>query len=192
MSRGLRIALVLVAIVLFLCCVAGLGVTLLGTRLVGRAFITNPDKVQAVGREIADYDVPAGYDEMFAMNVLGMQMVAIGPRDTAADTMAIMLAQFPAEVGFSQQEIERQMKQALARQIGLGGANMTIVGQEQVVIRGEPVTLTVREGTAEDGEPMRQVTGLFQGKGGPAMLMVIGEVNTWDQAVLDRFIASIR
>jgi hypothetical protein len=192
MSRGLRIALVLVAIVLFLCCVAGLGMTLLGTRLVGRAFITNPDRVRAVGREIADYDVPAGYDEMFAMNVLGMQMVAIGPRDAAADTMAIMLAQFPAGVGFSQQEVERQMKQALARQIGLGGANMTVMGQEQVVIRGEPVTLTVREGAAENGEPMRQITGLFQGKGGPAMLMVMGEANTWDQAMLDRFIASIR
>jgi hypothetical protein len=192
MSRGLRIALILVAIVLFLCCVAGLGITLLGTRLVGRAFITNPDRVQAVGREIADYDVPPGYDEMFAMNVLGMQMVAIGPHDPAANTMAIMLAQFPAGVGISQQEIERQMKQALARQIGLGGANMTVVGQEQVVIRGESVTLTVREGIAEDGEPMRQVTGLFQGKEGPAMLMVIGEANTWDQATLDRFIASIR
>jgi hypothetical protein len=192
MSRGLRIALVLVAIVLFLCCVAGLGMTLLGTRLVGRAFITNPDRVRAVGREIADYDVPAGYDEMFAMNVLGMQMVAIGPRDAAADTMAIMLAQFPAGVGFSQQEVERQMKQALARQIGLGGANMTVMGQEQVVIRGEPVTLTVREGATENGEPMRQITGLFQGKGGPAMLMVMGEANTWDQAMLDRFIASIR
>jgi hypothetical protein len=103
MSRGLRIALVLVAIVLFLCCVAGLGMTLLGTRLAGRAFITNPDRVRAVGHEIADYDVPPGYDEMFAMDVLGMQMVAIGPRDPATDTMAIMLAQFPAGVGFSQQ-----------------------------------------------------------------------------------------
>jgi hypothetical protein len=192
MSRGLRIALILAAIVLFLCCVAGLGVTLLGTRLVGRAFITNPDRVQAVGREIADYDVPPGYDEMFAMNVMGMQMVAIGPHDPAADTMAIMLMQFPAGVGISQQEIERQMKQALARQMGLGGANMAVVGQEQAVIKGEPVTLTVREGTTESGEQIRQVTGLFQGRGGLAMLMVMGEATAWDQAMLDRFMASIR
>jgi hypothetical protein len=69
---------------------------------------------------------------------------------------------------------------------------MTLVGEEQVVIKGEPVTLTVRESTAEDGEPMRQVTGLFQGKGGPAMLLVMGQANAWDQAVLDQFIASIR
>ena len=42
MSRGLKVALIVIASVLFCCCVAGLGATLLGTRLMGRAFITNP------------------------------------------------------------------------------------------------------------------------------------------------------
>ena len=66
MSRGLKVALVVVAITLFCCCVTGLGGTLLGTRLFGRAIITNPDRVQMVGSQIAEYDVPSGYAEMFA------------------------------------------------------------------------------------------------------------------------------
>ncbi|UCC87670.1 MAG: hypothetical protein JSV81_22920 [Anaerolineales bacterium] len=192
MSRGLRVVLLVVAVALFLCCVAGLGVTLLGTRLVGRAFITNPDRVQAVGRAIADYEVPPDYEEIFAMNIMGVKMVAIGPADPAADILLIMLMQFPGGVDISREEMERQVRRALARQTGLGSADMTSVGQEEVVIKGETITLEVREGANDRGQNLRQISGLFQGKGGPAMLMVTGEVASWDQAMLDRFIESIR
>lgn len=191
MSRGLKTALILAAIVLFCCCVAGLGGTLLGTRVFGRALITNPDRVQAVGREIADYDVPSGYQELFAMNMLGVKIVAIGPA-APADFMMIMLMQLPPGLEVSQSEMERQIEQALARQTGLARADMTEVGEEETIIKGEPVTLIVREGVTDDGEHMRQVTGLFEGRGGPAVLMVAGEVDAWDPEMVDRFIASIR
>ena len=191
MSRGLRTALILAAIVLFCCCVAGLGGTLLGTRVLGRALITNPDRVQAVGREIADYDVPSDYQELFAMNMLGVKIVAIGPA-APADFMMIMLMQLPSGLEVSQSEMERQIEQALARQTGLARADMTEVGEEEAIIKGEPVTLIVREGVTDDGEQMRQVTGLFEGKDGPALLMVAGEVDAWDPEMVDRFIASIR
>ena len=191
MSRGLRVSLVIVAAALFLCCVAGLGLTWLGTRLAGRVFITNPQRVQAVGRQIADYELPAGYTEMFAMNVMGLKMVAIGP-SASPDLTMIMLMQLPAGIQVSREEMERQIEQALARQTGLDSAEMTSAGEEQAVIKGEPVTLTVREGATQRGERLRQVSGLFEGKGGPAMLMITGEVDAWDQAVVDRFIASIR
>jgi hypothetical protein len=192
MSRGLKVALVVVAITLFCCCVAGLGGTLLGTRLFGRAIITNPDRVQMVGSQIAEYDVPSGYAEMFAMNMLGMKLVAIGPSEPATDFMMIMLMQFPPGMEVSRQQMERQVEQALARQTGLGRADMTSVGTAEVVINGEPVSLTVREGTTDRGEEMRQITGLFEGKGGPTILMISGEAPAWDQETVDRFIASIR
>ena len=192
MSRGLKTVLVLIAIALFFCCVAGLGATLLGTRLAGRAIITNPDRVQAVGKQIADYSVPSGYEEMLAMNLMGMKLVAIGPSTpTTANTM-IMLMQFPAGMEVSRQQMERQVEQALARQIGLGGADMTSVGKEETVIKGAPVTLTVREGTTNRGERMRQLTGLFEDKSGPTILMITGEAAAWDQEMVDEFIASIR
>jgi hypothetical protein len=52
--------------------------------------------------------------------------------------------------------------------------------------------MTAREGTSDRGEQLRQISGLFQGRGGPTMLMVTGEANAWDQEMLDSFIASIR
>ena len=78
MSRDLKIVLILIAIALFFCCVAGLGATLLGTRLAGRAIITNPNRVQAVGKQIANYDVPPDYEEMLAMNMIVTVFVAKG------------------------------------------------------------------------------------------------------------------
>jgi hypothetical protein len=104
----------------------------------------------------------------------------------------IMLMQFPTGMDVSRQQMERQVEQALARQTGLSSADMTSVGKEETVINGEPVTLTVREGTTNRGEQIRQLTGLFDGNTGPTMLMITGDVNTWDQAMVDDFIASIR
>jgi hypothetical protein len=191
-NRGLRTALILLAIALFCCCVTGLGATWLGTRLAGRALITNPTRVQAVGSQIADYDVPPGYAELFAMNMMGVKLVAIGPSSVPADFMMVMLMQFPPGMDVSQGEMERQIEQALARQTGLGNADMTSMGQEETTIRGKPVILTVREGVTDRSETLRQVTGLFEGKGGPAILMISGDVTAWDQAMVDEFIASIR
>jgi hypothetical protein len=102
-----------------------------------------------------------------------------------------MLMQLPAGIQISQEEMERQIEQALARQTGLDSADMTSE-EQQTRIKGELVTLTVREGTTRDGQRMQQVTGLFEGKGGPAVLMVMGDVDTWDQPLVDNFIASIR
>jgi hypothetical protein len=192
MSRGLRVTLVLVAVALFLCCVAGLGLTLLGTRLMGRAFITAPERVHSVGSQIADYTVPPGYEEMFAMNFMGIKLVAIGPVAPANDFMIMMLMQFPSGLEISREEMERQVQQALSRQIGLGSADMKTIGHEQATIRGESVDLTVRQGTTDNGEPLRQVSGLFPGDGGPAMLIITGQESAWDQETADRFIESIK
>jgi hypothetical protein len=192
MSRSTRIILAVIAIGLFLCCVAGLGAALLGTRLVGRAVITDPDRVATVSSQIADFQIPPGYEEMFASNMAGMKMVAIGPADPQADLMVIMLLQLPAPTGINQEELERQMERALAQQTGMGSADLDVTGEEQVTIRGETIPLTVRDGTTQDGQALHQISGLFPGQGGPTLLMVTGLMDDWDQSAVDRFIASIR
>jgi hypothetical protein len=34
---------------------------------------------------------------------------------------------------------------------------------------------------------MRQVTGIFEGKSGPAILMIMGNLENWDQAAVDQY-----
>ena len=192
MSRSTRIILAVIAIALFLCCVAGLVVALLGTRLIGRAVITDPDRVATISSQIASFDIPPGYKEMFASNVAGVKMVTLSPADPQAGFMVIMLLQLPAPTGRNQKEMERQMERALVQQTGVGSADLEVTGQEQVTIKGETVALTVRDGTTQDGQALHQVSGLFPGQGGPTLLVITGLTEDWDQSAVDRFIASIR
>ena len=91
MSRSMRIVLAIVAAVLFLCCVAGLGLTLLGTRTVGKAVITDPTRIAAVSSQMISYQLPSGFKELFASELMGLKMLAIGPADPKAGLLIIML-----------------------------------------------------------------------------------------------------
>ena len=192
MERSTKIILGIVAIILFLCCVAGLGFTLLGTRLIGRAIITSPDRIAAVSSQIADYDTPKGFEPVFASDVSGFKLVALGPaRDTTQFSM-IMMMQFPMPMAANRQEVERQMRQALSQQTGLASASLSVVATTEAKIKGKPVELTIQEGSTQDGLHLRQVTGIFDGKQGPVLLMILGETDTWNQDMIDDFLSSIR
>ncbi len=192
MDRGTKTVVGIVAIGAFLCCVAGLGLALLSTRLIGRAVITQPDQVARVSNDIADYSLPPGFERKFASDVSGFKLVALGPEQSNSQFLMIVLLQFPAPMSANRAEIENQMRQALAQQTGMGSASLETVGQEQVQIKDQPVEFTIREGTTQDGVKLRQETGIFEGKQGPTLLMVIGETGDWDQPLIDNFFKSIQ
>lgn len=143
----------------------------------------------AVATSIAEYDAPAGYHEAVAFKVMGVAMVAL---ESERAGHGIMLMQFPASSELSQGEMELQFQQAMQRQTGQSGLKLTPVSHKTVIIRGQEVTLSISEGTNQNGYPFRQVTGVFEGKGGPVLLVITGPTPTWNQAEIDAFIASIR
>ena len=192
MTRSTRILLSIFGTLLFLCCVAGLGLTVLGVRLATRSVVSDPERVAAIRDQIVSYQLPDGYHEMFASDILGMKVVAIGPRDSRTNLLIIMLMQLPMAITTEEDELRRQMEATLAQQTGFGSADLRIVGSERAVILGQEVTLTVREGQAGGGETLRQVSGLFDGPNGLVFLFVTGAAETWDRSLLDRFMASIQ
>jgi len=192
MSRGVKITLVVIAVILVLCCIGGVAAYFIAQRVAGQAFTTDSKQAARIGQEIADYILPSGYKEVFAMNLAGVKMVAIGPKAQSADAMALVLMQFPAGMNISQRDMERQISQALAQQGQRRNVQMQVVGTQKVTIQGKSVTLTVSEGKAEDGKTIRQVTGVFDGKGGPVMFMAIGAKDSWNEQLLTRFLASIK
>jgi hypothetical protein len=96
----------------------------------------------------------------------------------------------------SPEEMQRQITQAMQQQGQGRNVQTHVVGTQTATVKGQPVTLTVSEGTvaegSEAGTVFRQVIGVFPGKAGTAMLMVMGKKDTWDEATLDNFLASIR
>lgn len=191
MARSTRILLSIVGAVLFLCCVAGLGLTLLGVRVATRSMVSDPARVAAIRDQIVSYQLPNGYREMFASDILGMKVIAIGPQDSRSNLLIIMLMQLPSAISTEEDDLRRQMEVALTRQTGFGTGDLRIVGTEPAIILDQEVTLTVREGEA-GGETLRQVSGLFDGPNGPVLLFVTGVAETWDRPLLERFLASIR
>ncbi len=191
-SRPVRILLSIFAAILFLCCVATLGATLLGARLVGRTIITNPTRVAAIGQQIVRYQLPKGFKEMFASDLLGFKMVAIGPTDPRAELPVIVLLQLPDVVDMDEEELRKQLERALVQQAGTGNADMQVVNTQRTVIRGQEVTLTVRRGTVSGGQTLRQISGVFSGPNGPVFLFVTGVENNWDSSEIDEFIHSIQ
>lgn len=190
-SRNIWIAVGVVgALCLAACVVAYFLIRQVGTQF-GEAFKTDPADIAVVSDKIAQYDLPSGYKAQVAMSIMMYDMVIIGPSSPGSNSMMIMLMQFNGDVGMTQEQMQEQVRQSFEQQSGQRGAPMTVVETRQETIRGEQVTVTVSEGTAE-GVTMRQWMTIFQGNGGLTVLMIQGSTSDWDEEAVINFIHSIR
>lgn len=194
MSRNAKIAIGAFGGLLLLCMCACVGAFVLLPRVAGpileQSFSEDPAVAQEAAGEIATFDLPPGYEGAFSMNMLGFNLAAFS---TDTGEPVIMLMQFPGSAQLDSQEMEEQMRSAMDQQFSNDSIQLQEVGSETVTIRGEETTLVIREGMDEENQvAMRQVSGTFQGNGGPAMLMIVGPVDLWDESQIDAFIDSIR
>lgn len=170
---------------LFCLCAVGVAafVIVRAGQKVQEGFKTDPQAAAEAAHKIADYELPAGYQEEMAMDLFVYSIVMIAA--DSADQPMIMLAQF--QTGANQEEIEQQMRQ----QAGQSGSSMKVVETKEMTIRGAETVVTIYEGTSENGVTMRQLMTTFPGKDGTAMLMIMGTPESWDQEEIDTFIESI-
>lgn len=193
MTRN-QIITVIAILLLICCCVVGLafaGLTYMGNTI-GSSFENagDPARVAEIREAVADYDIPAGYQEM-AFDIFFMKYIMLTPDFTSTDPL-IMMMQIPDSMT-SEEEMQREMERSMARQSGRSGnVNMEVVEQKTITIRGQQIPATISEGQSESGITMRQMTAVFKGKNGLAILMIMGEKSSWNQQMIDSFIASIR
>jgi len=195
MDRTTKIVIAVLGGILVLClCVGGLGY--LALRKAGQAFeqtissAADPTSAAEVAGSIADFDVPPGY-ELRAFGFFGFDMVMLVPDDLRSGSFITMM-QFPTGMALSRDEMEAQMRQGLAQQqFGRSLQDMQYVGELQTSIRGEEVSLSVFEGRDENGLLMQEVTGIFDGKGGPTMLIILGPAE-WESSGVGEFLRSMR
>jgi hypothetical protein len=152
----------------------------------------DPEAAAEAAHKIADYDLPDGYQEQVAMEVMFYSFVMIGPEYSSGSATGpvFMLAQFKA--GVNQEQMEEQLRKSFEQQAGNRGLSLSLVKVEDKTIRGEETQVATYEGTDENGLVIRQVITSFPGKDGAAMLMIMGPAELWDQDVIDAFIESIR
>ena len=178
-------------------CLCAVGVAVLVFMRMGQQFKegvkTDPQAASEAAHAIADYELPAGYEEKIAMDFFVYTMVMMGPEASTTPSSAarpmIMLAQF--QVATNQQQMEEQMRRSFEQQSGLRGLKMKVVDVKKMTLRGKEVDVTTFEGTDDNGFVMRQVLATFPGKDGTALLMIMGPAQTWDKEELDQFVESI-
>lgn len=183
-------------VVTALCLCLGVGGFLVLNQ-VGNKFMetvkTDPGDAAQVGARIAEYSVPAGYEHMMGMSLMGYDFVVIAPQNST-DGLIIMLAQFSEAYmqNSDPQSFQEQMQRSLEQQSGRRGIKMEVVETKTMTIRGQQVEVLILEGTDENGTSMRQLITNFNTESGLGMVMIQSLGEEWDQAVVDQFLKSIR
>jgi len=147
---------------------------------------------EAAHKIVDSYELPPGYQERVAMDILVYSFVMIAPEaGTTGNAPLIMLAQF-SQIGTDRKQMEEQIRQAFEQQSGNRGLDLKLVEVKKMTIRGEEVDVTIFEGTDQNGYILRQLVTSFPGKKGTAMLMIMGSPSAWDETEIDDFLKSIR
>lgn len=133
----------------------------------------DPAVVKKTADEITEITPPSGYEPMFAFNVV-VKMAAFGQEDRESPRILMLMA-FPSNMADEQQ----QMSQSLQQQGGQHDLQEIESETRTYTIRGEECQVRIAKAKAENGLEVRQITAIFQGKEGPAMLMLIMPEKDW-------------
>ena len=147
---------------------------------------SNADQVASAASAIADFEPPAGYSSDFTATLMGYTVAAYNPGDGHSH---LYLVQSEEE---SDAEKLAQMLSELVPGSSDWNTRLTVIENRPATLRGQETTLIISDGVDSQGETYRQVTAAFQGKGGPALLVLSEPVESWDQSEVDAFIASIQ
>jgi hypothetical protein len=149
----------------------------------------DPGLAFRTAHEMIDYELPAGYAERRVIQ-LGefYTLVLITSTSDPSDVIVIQ----PASSDVHQDsEWRGALEERAAQDVGDLHYQTQTVRIEDATIRDQPTTLRILEGEDEGGNSVRQVLGAFSGRNGSVMVMIVGDIETWDQAMVDQFLSSI-
>ena len=66
------------------------------------------------------------------------------------------------------------------------------ISTQTAMIDGQATTLRLMEGTDKNDQAVKQLACMFTGKSGDILLVMVASQATWDQAMVDDFLNSIR
>jgi hypothetical protein len=176
-------------VTVMLLCVLGSALTHRIRGYVYGLFLKDDPKYAAqVAHRMIDYDLPAGYQERSAMQVKTFYTLAIiASNDHPSDLISIQ----PASDLMKDPEWGGNSQELAAQEIGDLRYQTHTVSVREVFIRNEPSELRILEGQDEDGIAIRQALTVFNGKNRNVLVIIVGDIKTWDQAMVDQFLLSI-
>ena len=197
MDKSTKTALIIIGVVLLLAAVTSTSILATGLWAFGR-FINRAEQTVSeshevavrVGSEIADYEVPEGFDSPFSVHF--GDVIMIGYKSTSENSH-ILLAQFPNETSINVDEMLRIISEGSTDPTSIWyNTETTLVEQYPVTIRGQECTLNINEGTSSEGMKYRSAIATFNGRSGPSLVLIASPVDEWDIEMIQSFLASIQ
>ena len=140
--------------------------------------------------EIATITLPDGFGSPYGMHV--GEITSVGFASPSKHTH-ILMTQFPQGTSSSTEQMFQWIAQySVNPESRWNEGRTTVVEEKPVTIRGEETTLIISEGTSSDGTQYRSAVATFQGRGGPALVMIAGPMEEWNPDMVDAFISSIQ
>jgi hypothetical protein len=191
--RWNRLAILIAGVlgVLLLCCI-GVSALAPNLRRIIQAPLWKTDAVLAAqaAHKMLDYDLPPDYQESRVLIIQNQDAAVImAHRERPGDMIFI---EGVMDGIIANDEWRASYETRLSREMGMRRYNTQTVGTQKTTVRGQPTTLRLLEGTDENGRKIRQVVCGFSGKSGDLLLAIVATQETWDQAMVDRFLQSIR
>lgn len=197
MDKATKTILIIVGSLLVICACAvaaifGTGVWSLGKIAQWADTNTTNDlsEVAKLSQEIAIFTLPEGFGSSYGMHV--GQVTSVGFASQSKNTH-LTLTQFPEGTSINTTELLRQIsKYSLNPDNGWNNAQMKVIEEKPVTIRGQESILSISEGTSSDGTTYRSAITAFDSNKGVTMLIIAGPLEEWDSQIVDDFIASIQ
>lgn len=191
--RWNRVAIVIAGVlgVLLICCVAVWALAPNLRRIIFASYWkTDPQLTAQAAHKMIDYDLPPGYQELKVLTIRDYNApVIIAHRERPGD-MIYIGGVIEGIIGVDEWRI--RYEENLSKEVGDRRYKTQVVGTQKTTIRGQPVTLRFFEGTDENGRKIKQVVCGFAGKSSDVLMAIVASQETWDQAMVDRFLQSIR
>jgi hypothetical protein len=208
MSSTAKVLLVLgslAGVALLACCG---GVAFLAVRFQGVAKTiaqnlptNNPQEIRARTARIVHIDIPPEFPPLAAIDLFVMKQMIYGKQGGGSMVMIMEIneamtgGQDAGSAREQRQEIMRQMRQQQGQQAASADTELDEESSEtrEFEINGEKVQFEfIRGKSPNGGGPVRQVVGLFPGRQGTVMLMVMVPESEYDEAAIAKMIESIR
>lgn len=148
--------------------------------------ITDPTRVNTVASTIADFDLPEGYQPDYVIEALGHTVAAYKSSD---DLSHIVLMNPSNDMMHGQAGIEGFIPNDDSQNVW---TDAQIQSRKQLQIRDYPAHMTTSDRTNGEGIRYRSINLVFEGKQGPALLVINQPLSQWDETTINTFIDSIR
>ena len=154
-----------------------------------RLWKADPQLAAQVAHKMTDYDLPSGYEELkFSDMGSGTAIVMISHLERPADF--ILIQRVPD--GVLGTEYQTEVEEKWSREIAEHHYDTRTISTQSMTVRGQATTLRILEGTDENGRPIRQAVCMFMGKDSDILVVMVAGQDTWDQALVEQFLQSIR